>query len=231
VRGPDAGADLDVRGPEWSYDGEPPGLRRAQRRGQRPRPVDDRGADLPAPDQRQRPHGRAGARAQLRSGVRPRRQRGVRLDAAGTLTLKNFLPNADLYRVGPDLDFANPERMTWLLNSELSPAFMQNGQLSFTAEKATADFYQLSGRRINWDLTDYHPLLAQRAQSDDTFGKTHPSVAYQRATEIRRGWIATSSSSCPIPTASAPVARWPPSTARWAPSRRAAATSPTCARC
>ena len=30
-------------------------------------------------------------------------------------------------------------------------------------------FYQLAGRRINWDLTDYHPLLAQRARSTDTF--------------------------------------------------------------
>src|SRR6185295_7904745 len=104
---------------------------------------------------------------------------------SGTLTLKNLLPNADLYRVGPTLDFASPERMTWLLNSELSPAFMQNGQLTFTAEKATAEFYQLSGRRINWDLTDYHPLLAQRAQSDDTFGKSHASVGFPRATEIR----------------------------------------------
>ena len=59
--------------------------------------------------------------------------------------------------------------MTFLLNSELSPAFMQDGRVSFTAEKATPDFYQLSGRRMNWDLTDYHPLLAQRAQSTDTF--------------------------------------------------------------
>ena len=60
--------------------------------------------------------------------------------------------------------------MTVLSGSELAPAFMHNGQLTFTAEKATPNFYQLSGRRINWDLTDYHPLLAQRAQSDDTFG-------------------------------------------------------------
>src|SRR5262249_19317257 len=68
---------------------------------------------------------------------------------------------------------------------ELSPAFMQDGRLTFTAEKATPDFYQLSGRRINWDLTDYHPLLAQRAQSDDTFGTMHDSIGYPRATEIR----------------------------------------------
>jgi hypothetical protein len=65
---------------------------------------------------------------------------------------------------------------------------MQDGRVSFTAEKATPDFYQLSGRRMNWDRTDYHPLLAQRAQSNDTFtADLHPSVNYQQATEIREG--------------------------------------------
>ena len=107
---------------------------------------------------------------------------------AGSLTLKNFLPNSDLFRVKPDLDFTNPEQMTFLLNAELSPAFMQDGRVSFTAEKATPDFYQLAGRRMNWDLTDYHPLLAQRAQSTTTFSADlYPSVGYQQATEIREG--------------------------------------------
>jgi hypothetical protein len=41
---------------------------------------------------------------------------------------------------------------------------------------------------MNWDLTDYHPLLAQRAQSTDTFtSDLYPSVGYQQATEIREG--------------------------------------------
>ena len=41
---------------------------------------------------------------------------------------------------------------------------------------------------MNWDLTDYHPLLAQRAQSTDTFSDVeHPSVSYSQATEIREG--------------------------------------------
>src|SRR5947208_45239 len=107
---------------------------------------------------------------------------------AGTLTLRNFLPNSDLFRVKPDLDFSNPQQMTFLLNAELSPAIMQDGRVTFTAEKATPDFYQLAGRRINWDLTDYHPLLAQRAQSVDTVtGQIYPSVGYQQATEIREG--------------------------------------------
>jgi len=180
-----AGANLDVRGPEWSYDGAR--LVFAARTGA------DSGFDLWMLE------GQSCRRLTTDNGRMAGSVRVHNFDPvfapdgsvvfastrAGTLTLKNLLPNADLFRVGPTLDFANPERMTWLLNSELSPAFMQNGQLTFTAEKATADFYQLSGRRINWDLTDYHPLLAQRAQSADTFGKTRPSVAYQRATEIR----------------------------------------------
>lgn len=105
---------------------------------------------------------------------------------AGTLTLKTSLPNADLFRSRPAADFGAVEQMTWLLNSELAPAFMQDGRVTFTAEKATPDFYQLAGRRINWDLSDYHPLLAQRATSTDTFNATaHPSVGYAQATEIR----------------------------------------------
>jgi hypothetical protein len=114
---------------------------------------------------------------------------------AGTWTLYNYLPNSNLYRVGPNLDFSNPEQMTFLLNSEISPAFMQDGRVSMTTEKVGPDptmpggvFYQLAGRRINWDLSDYHPLLAQRSQSTDTFSMTYqPSVDYQQATEIREG--------------------------------------------
>ena len=107
---------------------------------------------------------------------------------AGTLTQKTFLPNSDLFRSGPNGDFTAVEQMTFLLNSELGPAMMQDGRVSFTAEKASPDFYQLSGRRMNWDLTDYHPLLAQRAQSTDTFSSMeHPSVGYSQATEIREG--------------------------------------------
>jgi hypothetical protein len=106
-----------------------------------------------------------------------------------TVTLKNFLPNSDIFRVvAPAMNWSNPQQMTFLLNSEISPAFMQDGRVTMTTEKATADFYQLAGRRINWDLTDYHPLLAQRAQSTDTFTTDmHPSVGYQQATEIREG--------------------------------------------
>jgi hypothetical protein len=108
-----------------------------------------------------------------------------------TRSLKYLLPQTDLLRMAPDASsptgYGAPEAMTALLGDELAPAMMLNGQISFTAEKASADFYQLSGRRINWDLTDYHPLLAQRAQSPGLDGTVHPSVGYQQATEIREG--------------------------------------------
>ena len=53
-------------------------------------------------------------------------------------------------------------------------------------------FYQLSGRRINWDLTDYHPLLAQRhfspyADPTGDLTKSNPSIGYDSATDIREG--------------------------------------------
>lgn len=184
--------DLDVRGPEWSYDGRK--LAFAVRVGA------GSGLDLWLLDFS---GGGPGSCRQLTSD-NGRMQGPVRVHnfdpafapdgslvfastRSGTLTLKRLLPNADLFRVGPGLDFSAPEQMTWLLNSELSPAFMQDGRMTFTAEKASAEFYQLSGRRMNWDLTDYHPLLAQRAQSDDTFGSMRASVGFQQATEIREG--------------------------------------------
>jgi WD40 repeat protein len=185
-----AGKDVDVRGPEWSYDGSKIIFAA--------RPGAASGLDLWLLDV-------AGGTCKQLTSDNGRVVNGVRVHnfdpafapdgsvvfastRAGTVTLKTFLPNSDLFRVGPSLDFSNPQQMTFLLNSELGPAFMQDGRVSFTAEKATPDFYQLSGRRINWDLTDYHPLLAQRAQSTDTFSTTeHPSVGYQQATEIREG--------------------------------------------
>jgi WD40-like Beta Propeller Repeat len=188
--------DIDVRGPEWSYDGTKVVFAA--------RPVASSGLDLWLLDVA------AGACTKLTNDA-GRMVTGVRVHnfdpvfapdntivfastRSGTQTLRNMLPNSDLFRVGPTApngftyDFSNPTQMTFLLNSELSPAFMQDGRVSFTAEKATPDFYQLSGRRINWDLTDYHPLLAQRAQSTTTFDTTlYPSVGYQQATEIREG--------------------------------------------
>ncbi len=103
-----------------------------------------------------------------------------------TRSLKYLLPQTDLWRLPrTGSAYGPPQQMTALLGSELSPAMMLNGQMTFTAEKASADFYQLSGRRINWDLTDYHPLLGQRAMSRDVNMMMHPSVDYGQATGIR----------------------------------------------
>jgi hypothetical protein len=111
-------------------------------------------------------------------------------------TSKSGHPQSDLWRMGAD--GANPERITFLSNSELSPQFIREGRIIMTTEKGdpAGDFYQLSGRRLNWDLTDYHPLLAQRAESP--FGKfgdkdpnapdTRPSVGYAQATDIREAF-------------------------------------------
>ena len=106
---------------------------------------------------------------------------------APTLSRKLFLPQSDIWRM--HADGSGAERMTFLTNSEVSPQFMREGRVIMTTEKVSEDFYQLSGRRINWDLTDYHPLLAQRAVSPfaslDDPTQTAPSVDYQQATEIR----------------------------------------------
>jgi hypothetical protein len=191
------GTDVDVRGPEWSYDGTKVVFAA--------RPGAASGLDLWMLDV-------AGGTCTQLTNDAGRMVNGVRVHnfdpafapdntivfastRSGSLTQRNMLPNSDLFRVKPSMtgtfsyDFSSPpEQMTFLLSSELSPAFMQDGRVSFTAEKATPDFYQLSGRRMNWDLTDYHPLLAQRAQSTTTFDNNLlPSVGYQEATEIREG--------------------------------------------
>jgi hypothetical protein len=114
---------------------------------------------------------------------------------AGALkSRKRFLPQSDLWRIkvtGLAADPASAEQMTVLSNSEVGPGFMREGRVTMTTEKASDGFYQLAGRRMNWDLTDYHPLLAQRKDSlyadpaDPT--ATKPSIGYSSATDIREG--------------------------------------------
>lgn len=107
---------------------------------------------------------------------------------------KRFLLQSDLWRVqvtGNTANAASLTQMTFLSNSEIGPAFMREGRVTMTTEKASAGFYQLSGRRLNWDLTDYHPLLAQRKDSlfvDPTMADLTtlgPSIGYSSATDIR----------------------------------------------
>jgi hypothetical protein len=111
-------------------------------------------------------------------------------------TPKYLLPGADLWRE-PTAGGA-AQQMTFLRGVESQPAQMGNGMLIMTKEKATNDFYQISGRRLNWDLSDYHPLLANRARNYQGRGGylpgqepadvvELPSVDYEQATEIRQG--------------------------------------------
>ena len=112
---------------------------------------------------------------------------------AGGNSKRIGVAQTDLWRM--DANGSNLERITFLSNSEFSPAFMREGRITMSTEKAdpadpTGGFYQIAGRRLNWDLTDYHPLLAQRATSPILPGdatNVAPSVGYPQATEIREG--------------------------------------------
>jgi len=70
--------------------------------------------------------------------------------------------NANLYV----LESGKIRQLTFLLNQELSPAFMRDGRLIMVAEKRAPGFYQLAGRRMNLDGGDYHPLFGQRNTID-----------------------------------------------------------------
>ena len=98
-------------------------------------------------------------------------------------------PQSDIWRMM--MPTGTPEQMTFLSNSEVNPQFMREGRMTMSTEKASDGFYQVSGRRLNWDLTDYHPLLAQRAESLYTSSTDttdmNPSIGYSSATDIREG--------------------------------------------
>ena len=74
--------------------------------------------------------------------------------------------NANLYILEPDSDNPGKNRvrqLTWQLNMERLPNFMQDGRMIFTVEKRQQGFYELALRRENLDGGDYHPLYSQRA--------------------------------------------------------------------
>ncbi|RMH44149.1 MAG: hypothetical protein D6689_03105 [Deltaproteobacteria bacterium] len=108
---------------------------------------------------------------------------------AGTVSRKLFLPQSDIWRMRAD--GTEPEQMTVLTNSEIQPGIMRLGRITMSTEKVSDGFYQVSGRRLNWDRTDYHPLLAQRAMSPfcdpNDLSVECPSIGYHQATEITEG--------------------------------------------
>ena len=92
------------------------------------------------------------------------------LDYEGpTRTPSSMLPNSNLYILEGD----GVRQLTFLLNAELAPSFMNDGRLMYTAEKRAPGFYQLAARRQNLDGGDYHPLFAQRK-----------SVGFDQLTEV-----------------------------------------------
>lgn len=84
-------------------------------------------------------------------------------------------PNSNLYvfEPVPAPGQTNVRQLTYLLNMERQPTFMNDGRVIFPAEKRAPDFYQVALRRINLDGGDYHPLYAQRG-----------SIGYPEATQV-----------------------------------------------
>ncbi|MBN9160495.1 MAG: hypothetical protein BGO98_34440 [Myxococcales bacterium 68-20] len=85
-------------------------------------------------------------------------------------------PNSNLYVLEPNPAAPAQTRvrqLTFLLNMERQPSFMNDGRIIFTAEKRAPGFYQLSLRRLNLDTGDYHPLYAQRG-----------SIGFPEATQV-----------------------------------------------
>ena len=196
--------DADVRGPEWSYDGTKlvfaarAGARRA---GSTCGCSTWPGGALHAAHERRRA-GSSTDQVRSTTSIRSSPPTAAVVFAStrsGTFTQKKFLPNSDLFRVPRAGRSRLRERGADDVPAQLrAVAGVHAGRARhFTAEKATPEFYQLSGRRMNWDLTDYHPLLAQRAQSTDTFDSDWTlRSATSRPPRSARGSIGTSCSSC-----------------------------------
>ncbi len=87
-----------------------------------------------------------------------------------TKTPSMLLPNSNIYVLEAD---GTIRQLSFLLNAELSPTFMNDGRLIFTTEKRAPGFYQLAARRQNLDGGDYHPHFAQRK-----------SLGFEQMTEV-----------------------------------------------
>lgn len=84
--------------------------------------------------------------------------------------------NSNLYVYDPTVSgggAASLTQLTFLLDMERHPSFMDDGRLIFTTEKRAPNFYQLALRRQNLDTGDYHPLYAQRG-----------SIGYDQADQV-----------------------------------------------
>jgi len=88
-------------------------------------------------------------------------------------------PNANLYELepAPSGGAMQVSQLTWQLNMERLPSFMQDGRVIFTVEKREPNFYELALRRQNLDGGDYHPLYSQRS----TIGYTQATYVVELA--------------------------------------------------
>lgn len=86
-----------------------------------------------------------------------------------TRTRAALEPNADLYVLDPETSAVR--QLTFILDQELAPGFLPNGQVTYTGEKRELDFHTLALRRINLDGGDFHPLYASRPSLG--FGLAH----------------------------------------------------------
>lgn len=74
-------------------------------------------------------------------------------------------PNSDIWVYEPDPNNAGKFRtrqLTFQLNMERWPSFMNDGRIIFSAVKRAPNFYEIALRRQNLDGGDYHPLYSQR---------------------------------------------------------------------
>jgi len=75
-------------------------------------------------------------------------------------------PNPNVWVYEPDPSKQGQFRtrqLTFQLNMERWPSFMNDGRIIFSAVKRAPGFYQVALRRQNIDGGDYHPLYSQRA--------------------------------------------------------------------
>ena len=74
-------------------------------------------------------------------------------------------PNPDLWVWEPDPNNAgqfHARQITFQLNMERWPSFMNDGRMIFSTVKREPSFYEIALRRQNLDGGDYHPLYSQR---------------------------------------------------------------------
>ncbi len=74
-------------------------------------------------------------------------------------------PNSDIWIYESDPNNAGKFRarqLTFQLNMERWPSFMNDGRIIFSAVKRAPNFYEIALRRQNVDGGDYHPLYSQR---------------------------------------------------------------------